>query len=149
MTLSDIKIRAIKHDMTMTTLASKIGCSREWMYRKIKENDTEFIRKIKVILPWLLSLVNGNNAGVHLMIIDFIIKLNSLILRIGGKMKENYGFKIDMTKAFCGKMEFEVKIRSSRKISECNKEKLTETISHIVEKLLEEPNKPLNILVSV
>ena len=83
MTLSDVKIRAIKHDMTMTTLASKIGCSREWMYRKIKENDTKFIRKIKVILPWLLSLVNGNKTSVHLTIIDFIIKLNRLIYKLG------------------------------------------------------------------
>ncbi|MGB6127872.1 MAG: hypothetical protein WBG30_03905 [Psychrilyobacter sp.] len=51
MTLSDVKIRAIKHNMTMTVLASKIGYSREWMYKKIKENDTEFIKKIKNILP--------------------------------------------------------------------------------------------------
>lgn len=64
-------------------------------------------------------------------------------------MKENYGLKIDMTRAFCGKMEFEIKIRSSRKISECNQEKLSETISYIAEKLLEEPNKTLNILVSL
>lgn len=65
MTLSDVKIRAIKHNMTMTTLASKIGCSREWMYKKIKENNTEFIKKIKVILPWLLSLVNDNKRNIH------------------------------------------------------------------------------------
>lgn len=51
MTLSDVKIRAIKHNITMTDLASKIGCSREWMYKRIKENNTEFIEKIKVILP--------------------------------------------------------------------------------------------------
>lgn len=51
MTLSDVKIRAIKHNITMTTLASKIGCSREWMYKKIKENNTEFIKKINFFLP--------------------------------------------------------------------------------------------------
>lgn len=51
MTLSDVKIKAIKCNITMTTLASKIGCSREWMYKKIKENDTKFIKKINNILP--------------------------------------------------------------------------------------------------
>ena len=51
MTLSDIKIKAIRHNITMTELANKIGCSREWMYKKIKENNTEFIVKINNFLP--------------------------------------------------------------------------------------------------
>lgn len=48
--LNKIKIKCINKGLTMTDLALKLGISREYMYRKIKNKDTDFFKRIEKIL---------------------------------------------------------------------------------------------------
>lgn len=48
--LDKIKIKCINKKFTMTELAMKLGISREYMYRKIKNKDVDFLKKIEKIL---------------------------------------------------------------------------------------------------
>lgn len=50
MTLMEIKIKALSKGFNMSEIAKLIGCSRTWMYKKIKENDRKTIQNIKKIL---------------------------------------------------------------------------------------------------
>lgn len=48
--LTEIRIKAITKGIKMKDLAKKLGCSRELMYRKIKKEDPEFLKRIEKIL---------------------------------------------------------------------------------------------------
>ncbi|MCS5420288.1 MULTISPECIES: hypothetical protein [Psychrilyobacter] len=48
--LDKIKIKCINRGLTMTELAMKLGISREYMYRKIKSKDNDFLKKTEKIL---------------------------------------------------------------------------------------------------
>lgn len=64
-------------------------------------------------------------------------------------MKEEFNFKLETSKVDFGRINFQMKIESDIKVLDENQNKLTELGEYIVKKLLEEPNKVLNILVSV
>lgn len=59
--LNEIRIEALKVSITMTELAFKIGCSREYMYRGIKKNNPTMLKRIKKILPSLDTNVPDNS----------------------------------------------------------------------------------------
>ncbi len=50
MTKQDVKISLIVKGWTFTDLASKMGCSTQWIYKGLKDQNTNVIDKIKEIL---------------------------------------------------------------------------------------------------
>lgn len=50
MSLTDIKIMALKKNLTMTELAKMLSLNRRTMYLKIKKQDKEVILAIKTFL---------------------------------------------------------------------------------------------------
>ncbi len=46
MNLKQIKIECLNHNITMSELAKKLKISRVWLYNRIKNKDSETIKKI-------------------------------------------------------------------------------------------------------